>query len=73
MGNYLVKTTWICYASEANAEREAKELSGLRKKQKRKTKISIEQRGKGEALNKFRTTKGSRYVKTDKRYCVVER
>ena len=69
----MVKTTWICYVSEPHAKREAKELSDLRKKQKRKTKISIEQRGKGEALNKFRTAKGSRYVKTDKRFCVVEK
>jgi len=65
--------TWICYVSETNAKREAKELRALRIKQKRKTKISIEQRGEGEALNKFRTAKGSKYVKTDKRFCVVER
>uniref|UniRef100_A0A6M3LXN3 Uncharacterized protein n=1 Tax=viral metagenome TaxID=1070528 RepID=A0A6M3LXN3_9ZZZZ len=67
------KTTWICYVSESNAEREAKELRSIRKKQRRKTKIGIDQRGPGEALNKFRTAKGSRYVKTDKRYCVVEK
>ena len=69
----MVKTTWICYVSKTNANREAKELRALRQKQRRKSKVSVEQRGKGEALNKFRTSKGSRYVKTDTRFCVVER
>jgi len=68
----LGKTTWICYVSKSNAKREVKELRDIRRKQKRKPKISIEQRGKGMALNKFRTAKGSRYVKTDTRFCVVE-
>ena len=69
----MVKTTWICYVYKTNANREAKELRALRRKQGRKPKVIIEQRGKGTALNKFRTAKGSRYVKTDTRFCVVER
>ena len=69
----MAKTTWICYVDKFNATREAKELRALRSKQKRKTKVSVEKRGKGEALNKYRTVKGSKYVKTDKHYCVVEK
>ena len=69
----MVEMTWICYVSKTNANREAREMRSLRRKQGRKPKIIVEQRGKGRALNKFRTSKGSRYVETDKHFCVVEK
>jgi len=69
----MVKTTWICYVHKTNANREAREIRAIRRKKGFKPKISVEQRGKGTALNKFRTAKGSRYVETDKHFCVVEK
>jgi len=61
---------WISYKNKKDALREASELR--RKRGLNKTRIRVEERKGGEALNKYRREKDSRYVKVDKRYVVVE-